>query len=90
VKDFAPSVTHGADFQRSCAGLRFEFLAVYDVSDSVAAAVEADAATTWDALIEVDLIEVGRRRHSQASLAHYVPYPKPRATCCKSNSPYSS
>jgi hypothetical protein len=39
-----------------------EFLPVYDVSDSVATVVEADIATTWAALIEVDLIEVGRRR----------------------------
>jgi hypothetical protein len=39
-----------------------EFLPVYDVSDSVAAVVEADLATTWDALMEVDLIQVGRQR----------------------------
>jgi hypothetical protein len=39
-----------------------EFLPVYDVSDSVATVVQADLATTWDALMEVDLIEVGRRR----------------------------
>ncbi len=38
-----------------------EFLQVYDVSDAVATVVEADLATTWDALMEVDLIEVGRR-----------------------------
>lgn len=38
-----------------------EFLPVYDVSDAVATVVEADLATTWDALMEVDLIEVGRR-----------------------------
>jgi hypothetical protein len=39
-----------------------EFLPVYDVSDSVATVVRADLATTWDALTEVDLIDVGRRR----------------------------
>jgi hypothetical protein len=39
-----------------------EFLPEYDVSDSVATVVEADLATTWDALMEVDLIDVGRRR----------------------------
>jgi len=39
-----------------------EFLPVYDVSDSVATVVEADLATTWAALTEVDLIEVGRQR----------------------------
>jgi hypothetical protein len=39
-----------------------EFLPAYDVSDGVATVVRADAATTWDALMEADLIEVGRRR----------------------------
>lgn len=39
-----------------------EFLPVYDVSDAVATVVDADLATTWDALMQVDLIEVGRRR----------------------------
>lgn len=39
-----------------------EFLPVYDVSDAVATVVEADLATTWDALMQVDLIEVGRTR----------------------------
>jgi len=39
-----------------------DFLRVYDVSDAVATVVEADVATTWDALMEVDLIDVGRRR----------------------------
>jgi hypothetical protein len=34
----------------------------YDVSDAVATVVHADVATTWDALMEVDLIEVGRKR----------------------------
>ena len=39
-----------------------EFLPVYDVSDAVATVVEADVATTWNALMQVDLIEVGRAR----------------------------
>jgi len=39
-----------------------EFLPVYDVSDAVATVVNADLATTWDALMEVDLIAVGRKR----------------------------
>jgi hypothetical protein len=38
------------------------FLPTYDVSDSVATVVAADTATTWDALMQLDLIEVGRRR----------------------------
>ena len=39
-----------------------EFLPVYDISDSVATVVRADVATTWEALMEVDLIDVGRQR----------------------------
>ncbi len=39
-----------------------EFLPAYDVSDGVATVVDADVATTWNALMEVDLMEVGRRR----------------------------
>ena len=39
-----------------------DFLPAYDVSDGVATVVEADLATTWNALMNVDLIEVGRRR----------------------------
>jgi hypothetical protein len=38
-----------------------EFLPVYDVSDGLAIAVAADTSTTWDALLDADLIEVGRR-----------------------------
>jgi len=64
-----------------------DFLPVYDVSDAVATVVEADVAATWDALMHVDLIEVGRRRpmvavlgalralprHCQPSLARRIP-----------------
>jgi hypothetical protein len=39
-----------------------DFLPIYDVSDAVATVVHADVAATWDALMEVDLIEVGRKR----------------------------
>ena len=39
-----------------------EFMPVYDVSDAVATVVEADVATTWAALMDVDLIDVGRKR----------------------------
>jgi len=39
-----------------------EFFPVYDVSDAVAKVVQAEVATTWDALMEVDLLEVGRTR----------------------------
>lgn len=39
-----------------------EFLPSYDVSDEVATAVAADTETTWDALMDADLIEVGRQR----------------------------
>lgn len=39
-----------------------DFLPVYDVSDAVATVVHADVSTTWQALMQVDLIEVGRRK----------------------------
>ena len=39
-----------------------EFLPVFDVSDEVATVVAADTATTWRALVDADLIELGRRR----------------------------
>jgi hypothetical protein len=45
-----------------------EFLPVYDVSDSVATVVHASVAKTWDALMAVDLIEVGRQRPMVAVL----------------------
>jgi hypothetical protein len=45
-----------------------EFLPVYDVSDGVATVVEATVATTWEALMQVDLIEVGRQRPMVAVL----------------------
>ena len=45
----------------SRADLLERYLPEYDVSDSVACVVDADVATTWAALIEADLIEVGRK-----------------------------
>jgi hypothetical protein len=40
-----------------------DILPVFDVSDEVALVVDADPATTWAALTDADLLEVGRRRH---------------------------
>ena len=39
-----------------------ELLPVYDISDSVATFVRAGRRVTWDALMEVDLIEIGRSK----------------------------
>jgi len=39
-----------------------DLLPEYDVSDAVATVFDADLATTWDTLMEVDLIDVGRKR----------------------------
>jgi len=38
-----------------------DFLPVYDVSDAVATVVEADRESAWQALLDVDLLELGRR-----------------------------
>jgi hypothetical protein len=46
-----------------------DFLPVYDVSDSVATVVNADVATTWDALMQVDLIGVARQRRAVGMLS---------------------
>jgi hypothetical protein len=37
-----------------------DYLPVYDVSDAVAVVVEADCETVWRALLDVDILEVGR------------------------------
>jgi hypothetical protein len=55
-----------------------EFLPVYDVSDSVATVVEADLQTTWDVLMDVDLIEVGRRKPLVALLGGAADAPQAR------------
>jgi hypothetical protein len=39
-----------------------QFVPIFDVSDSVGIVVNADVATTWNALLETDLIEVGRQK----------------------------
>ena len=39
----------------------------YDVSDTVACVVAADDATTWKALVDVDLVEVGGGRPGVAA-----------------------
>jgi hypothetical protein len=39
-----------------------DFLPAFDVSDQVAVLVDADVQTTWEALMNADLIEVARRR----------------------------
>lgn len=39
-----------------------DFLPVYDVSDTVAVVVHSGCDEVWEALMKVDLIEVGRRR----------------------------
>jgi len=52
-----------------------DFLPVFDVSDTVATVVDADLVSTWDALIEVDLIEVGRRQPLVAILGAFRALP---------------
>lgn len=44
------------------------YLPVYDVSDSVACVVAANLGTTWEALVDADLIEVGRKHPMVAVL----------------------
>lgn len=39
-----------------------EFLSTFDVSDEIGTVVAADTATTWRALMDTDLVEVGRQR----------------------------
>ncbi len=40
-----------------------EFMPEYEVSDSVATVVDVEPETAWAALMEVDLIELGRQEH---------------------------
>ena len=49
-------------YLRLSMSLSDEFLPIFDVSDELAVVVEADAASTWSALMAADPIEVGRRR----------------------------
>jgi len=39
-----------------------EYLPVYDIADATAVEVHADVPTTWSALLDVDLIEVGKKK----------------------------
>ena len=48
--------------------LEDDFLPSYDISDAVAVVVAADVATSWAALMEVDLIDLGRRRRLVGAL----------------------
>jgi hypothetical protein len=45
-----------------------ELLPIYDVSDAVATVVTSDVSTTWDELLQVDLLDVGRQRPLVAAL----------------------
>jgi hypothetical protein len=45
----------------SGSGLAEDFLPAYDVSDAVAVVVEAGKETAWQALLDADLLKVGRR-----------------------------
>jgi hypothetical protein len=49
-----------------------DFLPVYDVSDAVATVVHADLATTWEALVDADLMEVGRQKPFVGSWAQFA------------------
>lgn len=48
--------------ERGPSSLVEEFLPIFDVSDGVAVVVETDAETTWDALMDIDLMHVGRQK----------------------------
>ena len=52
-------MTAGSQIQQP---LLDDLLPVYDVSDTVATTVQASTERTWDALMHVDLLEVGRRK----------------------------
>ena len=39
-----------------------EFMPTYDIADAAATVVQADTQSTWDALMDVDVIEVGRSK----------------------------
>ena len=45
-----------------------EYLPAFDISDSMAVVVHADRNTTWQALMDLDLVEVGRSRPLVAAL----------------------
>lgn len=62
VDPVADSLVPGQAPAVSAESLLDAYLPEYDVSDSVAQTVHADVAATWSALLEADLIEVGRRK----------------------------
>jgi hypothetical protein len=64
----SPPAVSDADPYHARMMLVDEFLPTFDVSDTVATLVSADIATTWRALMEVDLIDVGRNRPMVAFL----------------------
>ena len=51
-----------ADFE-----LADDFLPVYDVSDAVATVADADRQTAWRALLDVDLLKLGREAAGEAA-----------------------
>jgi hypothetical protein len=53
---------HGNVASGTSTALAEQFLPVFDISDQVALVVNADSAACWEALLEADLIEVGRSR----------------------------
>jgi hypothetical protein len=53
-----------------------EFLLLYDVSDAVATVIDADLATTWDALMQVDSSKSGEGDRWLRYWARSVPYPR--------------
>ena len=52
-----------------------EFLPVFDVSDAVATVVEGDRETAWEALLDVDLLKLGR---GADRIAAYIDCPRSR------------
>ena len=55
-----PACPPGHRLPPMSASLAEDFLPVYDVSDAVAVVVEADREAAWQALLDVDLLKVGR------------------------------
>jgi hypothetical protein len=41
-----------------------DFLPIYDVCDAVATVADADRQTAWQALLDVDLLKLGREHQS--------------------------
>jgi len=60
-----------------------DLLPVYDVSDAVATVVDADRETAWRALLEVDLLKLGREAPVVGMLGalRMLPEVSSRASC---------